>query len=172
MAKNVPLTIQTVLSGNLSSQIVVGSNVLSCDYNASNVYWFVILDRSDLSVKANFTVTANNAVPAQMKPFLNNPQYVLIMTTQKLKSANLPQGPFYDLLVNEGAGPLLNRAEQVYETLSCGTWGWFSYAYVSVVGDPTTDGYEYLDIYNMAMVSTLHFFPTTVNGATLYTPAV
>jgi hypothetical protein len=172
MANNVPLTIQTVLDGNLSSQVVIGSNTVSCKYGLRNVYWCLVIDRSDLSVKENFTFSTNNVVPAQLKPYIGNSNYVLILTTQYLTSANLPQGAFYDYLTQEGAGTQLNRAEQIYETLSCGTWGWFSYAYVAIMGDPTTNGFEFLDMYHNAMVSTLYFFPTDIGGKTIYTPSV
>lgn len=172
MANNVPLTIQTVMSGNMPSAMVIGSNNLSIDMKLRNVYWFVVLDRSDLSVKANFTTTTNNAVPSQLQPFQNDSQYVMIMTTQNLGTGYLPQGPLYDFLINEGAGTQLKRAEQIYEALNCGTWGWINYAYVAILGDPSTNGFEFLSYYQGAILSTLFFFPTNIGGKTIYTPAM
>lgn len=171
MANNVPLTIQTPMSGNLASRIVIGSNQLAIDQNLRNVYWFVILDRSDLSVKANFTTTTNNAVPSQLSPYLNDSKYIMILTTQNLGTGHLPQGALYDFLINEGANRQLNRAEQIFEALNCGNWGWINYVYVAVLGDTSTSGFEYLDLYNSAILTTLHFFPVTIGGQTLYTPA-
>jgi hypothetical protein len=172
MASNVPLTIQTIQNTTLASTIVIGSNTLSCQYTLKNVYWIVILDRADLSVKANFTFATNNVVPSQLQPFLNNAQYIMILTTQSLATSNLPQGAFYNFLVGEGAETLLNKAEQIYEALNCGTWGWLNYTYVCVIGDQSSSGYEFLDYYNSAVVNTLYFFPITVGNQTLYTPAV
>jgi hypothetical protein len=169
MATNVPLTIQTIQNVNNSSQIVIGSNSLICEQK-QNVYWFVVVDRSDLSVKANFTTSTNNAVPSQLTPYLNNTQYVMIVTTQGLTTANLPTGPLYEFFIKEGAGSVLNRAEQIYETLGCGSWGWLNYAYATILGDANSDGFEFMGLYEPTMVTTLTFMPTTVNGATIYTP--
>lgn len=170
MASNVPLTIQTGLALNYGSQIVFGSNNLSIQYNLQNTYWMVIVDRTNLNVVANFTFTDNSSIPAQLKPYAGNSQYFLILNTQNLQSANLPQGDFYNFLISEGAGPQLNAAEQIYEALNCGTWGWMSYCYVAVLGDDANDGCEFFNYYQQAMVNTLTLTPITVGSQVYYTP--
>ena len=170
MASNVPLTIQTIQNSNNDGTIVIGSNALYLSYSThNNVYWAVVLDRSDLSVKANFTFTTNDVVPSQLTPFAGNSQYILILSTQSLQTANLPQGAFYDFLTKEGASSGLNRMEQIYEALNCGTWGWVNYAFVTVLGDDSSGSFEFVN-YEGALLSTLYFFPVQVGSAVLYTP--
>jgi hypothetical protein len=171
MASNVPLTIQTVQNSNNDGTIVIGSNTLNLSYSTySNVYWAVVLDRSDLSVKANFTFSDNSNVPSQLQPFLGNTQYVLILTTQSLSTTNLPQGALYSFLTSEGAGTELKRIEQIYEALNCGTWGWVNYCFVGVLGNANTISFEYSS-YENTLLSTLYFFPVGFGSGVLYTPA-
>lgn len=171
MATNVPLTIQTTQNTNTDGVIVVGTNRLSLAYGTySNVYWAVVLDRSDLSVKANFTFSDNSSVPSQLQPFLGNTQYVLILSTQGLTTTNLPQGALYSFLTGEGASTELNRIEQIYEALNCGTWGWVNYCFVGVLGSANTISYEF-STYEETLLSTLYFFPVSFGNGVLYTPA-
>jgi hypothetical protein len=68
MAANVPLTINTGITQTYGSQVVIGTQSLSIQYNLPNAYWAVVVDRTDLSIKANFTFSQNNAVPSQLSP--------------------------------------------------------------------------------------------------------
>lgn len=154
---------------NYGSNIVFGSNNLSIDYSLQNIYWAVVVDRTNLSIVQNFTFTDNQNVPSQLMPYLNNPQYILILTTQNLSSMNLPAGSLYQTLMKEGAGPELQKLEQIYEALSCGTWGWMGYTLVSVLDNSVN--YEFSDIYQNAFVSTLQLIPVQVGTGVLYTPA-
>lgn len=169
MASNVPLTIQTGIAQNYGSNIVFGSQNLSLNYTLQNVYWAVVVDRTNLNVLLNFTFTDNQSVPSQLTPYLNNPQYILILTTQNLSSVNLPAGALYQMLIKEGAGSQLNRLEQIYEALSCGTWGWMGYSLVSVLDNSAS--YESAEFYDNAFVTTLQFIPVQVGTGVLYTPA-
>ncbi|NOT50045.1 MAG: hypothetical protein HOP10_02065 [Chitinophagaceae bacterium] len=169
MASNVPLTIQTGVTQNYGSYIVIGSNALALNYQLQNIYWAVVVDRSNLNVVQNFTFTDNQNVPSQLTPYIGNPQYILILTTQNLSSTNLPAGNFYQLLVKEGAGVQLQRLEQIYEALSCGTWGWMGYTLVAVLDNSTS--YESAEFYDNAFVTTLQLIPVQVGSGVLYTPA-
>lgn len=169
MASNVPLTIQTGIISNYGSVIAIGSNRLSINYSLQNVYWAVVLDRSDLSVQQNFTFTDNQNVPAQLTPYLSNSKYILILTTQNLTSTNLPAGNLYQMLMQQGAGAQLQRLEQIYAALNCGTWGWMGYALVAVLDNSTS--YEFAEFYDNAFVTTLQLIPIPVGTGVLYTPA-
>jgi len=74
MASNVPLTIQTGVTQNYGSTIVIGSNNLNIDYSLQNLYWAVVIDRTNLNVVPNFTFSDNQSVPAQLTSYPNNPQ--------------------------------------------------------------------------------------------------
>lgn len=169
MASNVPLTIQTGTAQNYGSTIVIGTNNLNLDYTLQNQYWAVVLDRTNLNVLQNFTFTDNQSVPAQLTNYLNNPQYILILTTQNLSTLNLPAGAFYKMLTGLGAGPQLAKLEQIFGALSCGTWGWAGYTLVAVMDDSTS--YETADFYENAYVTALQLIPVQVGSGVLYTPA-
>jgi hypothetical protein len=168
MASNVPLTIQTAGSLNLNGQIVIGQNQLTLDYMTSNCYWYVVIDRTNLNVVANFNTKDNSNVPSQLAPYQGNSQYIMILSTQGLGTMFLPQGALYNFLVSEGAGSQLNRAEQIFEALNCGYWGYLNYCFVTVLGQDTI-GFENLD-YSSALVSTFSLVPVTVGSGVLYTP--
>jgi hypothetical protein len=95
---------------------------------------------------------------------------MMIFTTQNLSTTNLPTGPLYSFLTSQGAGAVLNRAEQIYEALSCGTWGWLGYVCVTILDNNSNSCYESFDIYNPAYVSTLQLIPVQVGSGVLYTP--
>lgn len=168
-SKLVPLTIQSAIGGNLGSEIVIGSNDLQLTYDKHNLYWYVVIDRNTLEVKVNTTTSDNTDVPSELNPYLGNSDHILILTTQNLYSSNLPQGNLYKFLLNEGAGPQLKRAEQIYEALNCGSWGWFCYTYVAILCDESTDGFELLDIHHSSIM-TLSLMPFSIGGKTYYSP--
>ena len=170
MAANIPLTISTGIILTYGSQVVMGTQNLTLPYNEPNLYWAVVVDRSDLSVKANFTFSQNSTVPSQLTPYIGNAQYMMILTTQNLSSINLPAGPLYSFLTSQGAGPVLNKAEQIFEALSCGTWGWMGYVCVTILDNNPNSCYESFDMYNNAYVSTLQLIPIQVGSGVLYTP--
>ncbi len=171
MSNPVPLTIQTPLNKGYSAYIVIGNQELYIAPDKSNLYWMVILNNSDLKVEANFTFSDNSKVPPELSPYLNNPDYIMILSTVRLHSDNLPQSAFHAFLVSEGAGRQLNRAEQIFEAFNCGTWGVMSYALVAVLGADST-GYEFFNLMDPVLISTLQFEAITINGKTTYTPVV
>lgn len=168
MASIVPLTIQAGITQNFGSRITIGTNKLSIPYNVSNLYWAVVLDRTNLNVLQNFTFTDNQNIPAQLNPYINNSQYILILTTQNLSTTHLPTGNFYNFLIQEGAGVALLRIEQIYQALSCGTWGWAGYTLVCVMDKSTC--YDFSDVLGNATVNTLSLMPIQVGTGVLYTP--
>jgi hypothetical protein len=173
MASNVPLTIQTVVwNGAFSnnSYLVMGKNGYNPPGGVTlvNVYWALVVDRSNLNVVENFTFTDNQNVPTQLNPYLSNSNYMLILTTSRLQSNNLPAGNLYQFLMGMGAGSALLSLEQIYATLSCGTWGNMAYTLVSVLDG--SGGIEFSD-YNFNIVAyPIQLMPVTVGTTVLYTP--
>lgn len=168
MASIVPLTIQASSNQYMTGRIVFGTQSLAQAY-PGNCYWAVILDRSNLNVIQNFTFTYNNNVPPQMVNYLNNPQYILILTTMNTVTPQLPVGSLYTALIQLGAGAKLKSLEQIYAALNCGTWGKFTYTLVTVMDN--TPGLEFGDYSpGGGMVSTLSLVPIQIGSNTLYTP--
>jgi hypothetical protein len=173
MATIVPLTIQTVVqNGQFSdnSYLVLGSNGFNPPANATiqNSYWALVVDRISLNVVQNFIFSDNQDVPSQLAPYTNNSQYMLILTTDRLQSNNLPTGPLYDLLTSLGANTELNRLEQIYNTLSCGTWGNFGYSLVAIMDGSV--GLESSNYQDALYVTTLQLIPVNIGTQTMYTP--
>lgn len=169
MASNVPLTIQCCVYNNYGNNVCIGSNQLGLGYSTPNLYWAVVVDRTNLNVVANFTFSDNSDVPAQLTPYQNNAQYMLILSTMQVLSTNLPVGNLYNFLVSNGAGKELQRIEQIYAALNCGTWGNLGYVLVTVL-DNTPVGIDYSGYYDQAFVCTLELVPTQVGTGVLYTP--
>jgi hypothetical protein len=168
MAANVPLTIQCCLYNNYGNVVSIGTNNLQLGYGTPNLYWAIVVDRTNLNVVQNFTFSDNSDVPAQLVPYQNNSQYILILSTMQLSSINLPVGNFYQFLVNQGAGAGLQKIEQIYAALNCGTWGNLGYTLVTVMD--TTAGIDYSAYNQDAFISTLQLMPVQVGTGVLYTP--
>jgi hypothetical protein len=169
MASNVPLTIQTCVYNNIGNEVCIGSNILQLGYSTPNLYWAVVVDRSNLNVVLNFTFSDNSNVPPQLAAYQNNPKFMLILSTMQLSSTNLPVGNFYNFLVGQGAGAELQRIEQIYAALNCGTWGNLGYTLVTVFDNSA--GYDYSTYNQDAIVSTLQLIPLQVGTGVLYTPS-
>lgn len=173
MATIVPLSIQTVVTNGPfsdNSSLVLGSKWYYPPGGQTlvNVYWMLVVDRTNLNVVENFTFTNNQLVPSQLTPYLNNSDYMMILTTSRLQSDNLPVGNFYDFLMSVGAGDALNTIEQIYATLSCGTFG--NMAYTLVADLDGSVGIEFSD-YNFDIVPYLfQLIPIDFGSSTLYTP--
>lgn len=173
MAANLPLTIQTIVqNGPFSdnSQCVLGNNGYYPPNNGTlvNVYWALVIDRTSLKVVENFTFTDNAGIPPQLTQYTNNSNYLLMLTTSRLQSNNLPVGNFYNFLVGLGAGSELFKLEQIYNTLSCGTWGNMGYALVAVLDGSV--GIEFSDYLNTLVAFTLQLTPVSFGTSVLYTP--
>lgn len=168
MATNVPLTIQTCVYNNYGNTVCIGSNTLNLGYSTPNLYWAVVIDRTNLNVVANFTFSDNSDVPPQLVQYEGNPQYMLVLSTMQLSSTNLPVGKFYQFLVSQGAGAELERVEQIYAALNCGTWGNLGYTLVTVFD--SANGYDFSAYNQEAFISTLQLIPVQVGSSILYTP--
>lgn len=171
--KSVPLTIQAVNNSQElgNSAIVIGSDYMKIPSSEIGQYWFVVVDRTNLKVVANFTTTDNSSVPSQLSPYLNNTQYCLILTTFQLGVAHLPTGNLYNFLISEGADVALKRGEQLYEALNCAFLVNFAYTFVAVFGDDGGQSFEGIEEQLPGLLTTLQFVPVDVAGTTYYTPA-
>ena len=173
---NLPLSVQSInRQSTWSNQVAIGVNganlnVRVQDDSLRNAYWFVVVDRQTLKAVANFTTQDNSNVPAQLGPYLGNTEYLLIVSTQNLGSAYLPQGALYNFLVSEGAGSQLARLEQVYASFNCGTWGFMAYSFIAVLGNDGGDSFEASTIQDSALLQTVELAPIDVNGKVYYTP--
>lgn len=164
---NVPLTIQCCLYNNYGNVVSIGSNNLVLGYTTPNLYWAVVVDRTNLNVVANFTFSDNSDVPSQLAPYSNS-GYILVLSTMQLLCTNLPVGNFYNFLVSIGAGKELQRVEQIFGSLNCGTWANLGYVLVTVMDE--TQGYDYSSYDQNAFLSTLELMPIQVGTGELYTP--
>ena len=166
-AATVPLTVQCCLYGNLDSIFAIGTNLYSQSYQQNNLYWILVVDRTNLAVVQNFTFSDNADVPTVLNQYVNNPQYMMMMTTLQLLSSNLPTGNFYNFLVSIGAGIELRKLEQLYGSLNCGNWACLGYTLVTVFD--TTGGIEFSS-YQDNMVNIMSLLPVQVGSGVLYTP--
>jgi len=167
--KNLPLTIQSPLIANFGAKIVIGTNYYSLDSSKTNVYWYMVVDRTTLDVKVNLSTSDNQNVPSAIQPYVGNNQYILIFTTSLINSANIPTGALYNYLIKEGASVELKSMEQIYATLNCGNWGWFAYTFVGIMDNDETPGYE-LFSYSHSTVMTMQLLPVTTPSGVLYSP--
>ncbi len=167
---SLPLTIQTPMVSNLGAKIVIDNNYLSLPYSVNNAYWFVIIDRKTLKVVVNVHTSDNQNVPSEVQPYVGNTDYILILTTSLINSANIPTGNLYKYLIQEGASTELKRMEQIYATLNCGNWGWFAYTFVGIMDNSGTPGYELFNYVN-STVMTMQLIPITTPSGIIYTVA-
>ena len=82
----------------------------------ANSYWIVILDANKPATKVQEWVVPgmnNTAVPGNLDQYMSNPGYLFAVATQVLANASVPQGDFYNYLAAHGAGPELQKLEQV-----------------------------------------------------------
>jgi hypothetical protein len=171
MATSVPLTIETFRQGRIDQnpEIVIGSTSYTIDSTLQNVYRVLVVDRTNLNVLQNFNFTDNHTIPPQLLTYNNNPQYLLILTTQNLYSPSLPTGQFYSFLQDLGSGAALQSIEQIFQTLNCGGKVNFCYTLVAVFDGSVSFDYSYA--YDTYRVYTLLLEPIeTPAGGILYTP--
>ena len=105
-------------------------------------YWIVILDANNPSNKVQeFMVpgSQNTTVPAGLDAFMSKPGYLFALVTQYLNTMHVPQGDFYDYLASHGAGPELQRLEQISTSIGCGSIGHLSYVLTGQCG-PANSG--------------------------------
>jgi hypothetical protein len=171
MAANVPLTIQTLISspsGGYTDRVVIGTQQLMLDPKLNNCYWALVIDRTNLNVAENFSFKDNQTIPALLLKYNNNPQYLLVLTTQMLRTAFIPAGQFYAFLQQLGSGNALQRIEQIYQTLGCGNWSGLSYTMVAAFDGSI--GFDF-SAYHGDQIYTVQLVPASnPSGGVLYTP--
>jgi hypothetical protein len=134
-----------------------------------NTYWVVVVDLTNLNVVVNEVYTDNAQVPVAVRPYIDNPQYLLIVSTLALLSGHIPQGDFYNLLRRAGAGPMLSRAEQIMEQIGTGYISSVSYILAATLNPADDKGFEELS-FTSYTVMTFALMPVTVQGSTIYVP--
>ncbi|HMS70760.1 MAG TPA: hypothetical protein PKD18_21585 [Saprospiraceae bacterium] len=173
MASNLPLTLQVVVTDHqgsgYSNRVVMGTTQLACDQNLRNVYWALVVDRTNLNVVENFTFSDNNTIPPKLTQYTTNSQYMLILSSQILLTASIPAGQFYAYLLQLGAGPQLQSIEQFYQTLGCGNWVYLNYTMITVFG--SGEAIEYSE-YKEDSVYTLELVPVPATNGVMYTPSL
>ncbi|MBV9926514.1 MAG: hypothetical protein JOZ96_15955 [Acidobacteria bacterium] len=100
-------------------------------------YWICILNAKNPRERVKEWVipgTSNAQVPAGIDTYMNDPDYIFVVSTQYLSTMHVPQGDFYDFLVKYGAGRELQRLEQVNTVLGCGSFSRMSYVLTGACG--------------------------------------
>lgn len=135
----------------------------------ANSYWVLVVDLTSLNVVVNEVYTGTDGVPPGVQPYVDNAQYLLVVTTLALRTDHVPQGDFYGLLRKAGAGPMLSRAEQINEQIGTGYIGWTSYILAATLNPADDKGFEELSFAHFT-VMTFELMPVTIDGKTVYTP--
>ena len=168
-AQNVPVTVLGTWNYP-GAAVVVGTTYYGpSNFQASNVFWYVVIDLTDLNVVVNEIESANDQVPASVQQYAGNPDYLLIFTTVAVSSDRLPTGPLYQFLKATGAGPEIDRAEQIGTALGTGTVSAMSYILAATMNEVDGSGFEEFD-FTALTVMTFELMPITVQGKTIYTP--
>jgi hypothetical protein len=83
-------------------------------------YWVCLLDnyRPGLII-VDFIIDGSNysTVPPKLDAALSDPEIIFVVVTKSLSLQHVPKGDFYNLLVKYGAGPELQRLNQLSTTL-------------------------------------------------------
>ena len=172
--QTVPLSIVSSAAMNsfgAYATIAIGSKVLNQNVASNNPsYWFVVLDRSNLSVVSNQLQSAPDQVPSLGG--YNDTNHILIVATLGLGLDCQPQGALFDFLDANGGGRQLRRIEQLATQIGCGSLGTFGYALVGVLGNQDQPGFEASSVAASPTgpIITVQLLPVTVQGQTLYTP--
>lgn len=129
--ENVPLTI---LSGTRNSLINLDGQTFPWPTpHPDYTYQLIVLSRKDLDIVVNEISSDYKAVPASVKKYDGNRDYLLLVSTHALTSNMYPQGDFYDFLMRNGAGAELVKGVQVCQAIGK-EFNFFNYCLVSVMG--------------------------------------
>ncbi|MBL7731450.1 MAG: hypothetical protein JNM88_09760 [Chitinophagaceae bacterium] len=176
MANSVPLTLINSTDGSTVSVIYLGNQLTPHlpDYKVTlGSYWYVVLDRSSLAVAASFQTTDTSNVPQALNPYLNNPQYLLIVLANSISTGNSgpPDGNLYAFFQEMGSSAALAELEQVIAATGSGTFGVYAYTLVAIM-----DGSACFDfvLYNAPPETkpyALQLIPLdNLGGGSFYTP--
>ena len=187
-AKHVPIgapmqhmlayTIQSTPWANNRPSVIIDvggkRSVLMPASGQDNSYWIVVMDAMDPRkvVKDWVIPGANQAVPAGIDTYLDDPKYLFAVCTQFLSTLSVPQGPFYDFLAKRGAGRELQKLEQLNAVLSCGSYGHVTYVLTGQCGPrlpnkPQPITYE-IGSYTVQAILMMSLMPQ-MNGSPPYT---
>jgi hypothetical protein len=102
---------------------------------------------------------------------MSNPDYIFAVVTDCVGSSQVPQGAFYDFLVKYGAGPELQRLEQVNVLTFCGSFSRVSYILTGQCGPRTPappPSYEAGSVYGTTEAILLLSLQSLPNGQPPY----
>ncbi len=135
----IPITVSAALNSSGSFVLVQVAEGQTTDIGSSpHGTSIVILDRTDPRAAPVFTSHSSDIdeVPSGITPFLND-RYLLAVGFGG-GVAFSPQGALFQLLMANGAGPLLLELETWATRFGCGYFGSFAYALLSVPGSGQT----------------------------------
>lgn len=174
--KNVPLTITATEQNDSAAEIAIGTDKVTLPGKPSSYvggYWVVVVDRRSLKVVYNQVLDTYDKAP-DIGDY-NTPDYMLLVTTMWLGTGHVPQGAFFDFLIDNGAGRELRRIVQLNHTLGCGSWATVAYCLAGVLGPglPATRGVEMCDIggNNLDVIMTAELVPAQIGDTVIYTPS-
>ena len=170
MAEDVALTVISAPRTNYTFGAAIGKELHRPKDVKENTYWFLVVDRFDLSsTPASIVSGSNSEVPAEVTKH-DDSRYLLIVSTMGTTTPNLPQKGLRDLLSMHGGEDQLNRIEQVYDQLGCGSFGTFGFSSVGILGEQA-GGYA-TSTYGSAegQLLTLTLRPSEIDGKVIYTP--
>jgi hypothetical protein len=174
--KNVPLTITATLQNDSDAQMAIGRERIPLPGKPSSYvggYWVAVVDRRSLKVVYNKVLDSYDTAPDIGN--YNTSDYMLFTTTMWLGTGHVPQGAFYDFLMDNGAGAQLQRVCQLNNTLGCGTWSTVAYCLAGVLGPglPATRGVEMGSIgsSDYAIIMTATLVPAQIGDTVIYTPS-
>jgi hypothetical protein len=171
----VPMTLQSNMKNLFGCQVVIGKRGSQSKFQPDpytlNSLWFLVLDRSTLKQVYSQSSQNNDNPPSGLSKYLTS-DYILCVASNALDTDNVPQGPLYDLLSENGAGQQLQRLVQINAQLSCGSIGQVSYILVNVPGTglPGLEENAIIQGPGVGAVMTAQLLPTVINGKTVYTP--
>jgi hypothetical protein len=169
--KNMPGMLAYSVKGGIIANdfpnVVVGQGASIVNFKPTNsqndTYWIAIIDSMNpTTLVQQFLVPGqnNSSVPTGLDSYMTNPQYLFAVVTQQLSSIHVPQGAWYNYLVQYGAGEQLQMLEQLNTTIGCGAYGWVSYLLTGPCGPRTIGNPSYeIGSFNDAAILMMSLMP-------------
>ena len=129
-----PVTLMAGWGPNYPSKLIIGSRTYNTnpnDSSISNAYWYIVVDRRDLSVPFNQLVAGNSEYPKGLDTFLGSSNYYIWISTKDMKSDQLPVGNLLKLMESLGATANLTKALQIANQIGTGTFELVTYSMAS-----------------------------------------
>lgn len=134
-------TIKAGISSGDNPVVYIGQGATKKSFTPSSptndTYWVYFLDASNPTNKVYDVLIPganNSSVPSGLQTYMNNPGLLFGIVTQNLNTLHVPQGSLYEFFATYGAGRALQRLEQINTSMSCGYFGWMSYALIGQGG--------------------------------------